>query len=158
MTVAMLVILKNSAISTLFLVRRFCLKQRKVRMRPRGYQTLQSVPKVDRLSMASMKLYLQDNSIEQVDEHGNSRLHQLVLSEKAETLEEVALEKPHQLFMLNKQGQTPLDICLEDEKACANLDATKDQEELQEQFKMYASAGNGKSAKAKMSTKVVDEA
>lgn len=71
----------------------------------------------------------------------------------------MALEKPQQLFMLNKLGQTPLDICIEDDSASANLDATKDQEELQEQFKMYASnSSNSKNTKAKMTTKVVDEA
>ena len=60
--------------------------------------------------------------------------------------------------MLNKLGQTPLDLCIEDESLASNLEATEDQEELQEQFKMYASYGsNGKNAKAKMTTKVVDE-
>ena len=45
---------------------------------------------------------LQDNSIEKVDLRGNNQLHQLVAYEKAETLEEMALENPQHLFMLNK--------------------------------------------------------
>lgn len=64
MVVGALVLLKNLIIVSVFATRRYCLKKKKVQMRPRGYQTLQSVPKVDRLSMASMKAYLQDNSIE----------------------------------------------------------------------------------------------
>jgi len=43
-------------------------------------------------------------------------LHEIVKArEDPEVLHEAANKNPHQLFMLNKHGQTPLDICIEDE-------------------------------------------
>lgn len=100
--VSVAVLVKNVAILTVFFVRTVIERRESVQMRPQSYQVLQNVPKIDRLSMASMKLYLQDNSIEKVDLRGNNQLHQLVAYEKAEALEEMALENPQQLFMLNK--------------------------------------------------------
>ena len=74
-----------------------------------------------------------------------------------ETLEELALEKPYQLFILNKNGQTPLDICIEDLSISANLEATQDQDEIQKQLQNLLTQTKESKKKVQMSTKIVDE-
>ena len=49
--------------------------------------------------------------------------------EEEAQIHETAANNPHQLFMLNKHGQTPLDICIEDE-CFHNLEATQEDSAL----------------------------
>ena len=76
------------------------------------------------------------------DEDGNTHLHRVILAERTEVIEELALEKPQELFIVNRQGQTPLDMCIEDDEPCKILNQpinTKKDAEMDERFRMYTS-------------------
>lgn len=134
-------------------------------MRPLGYQTLQNVPKVDKLSIASMDMYLRSPDHQDIiDEDGNTHLHRIALHDRTEVIEDRALDKPQELFIVNRMGQTPLDICIEDDESCKIIKRKpKEKEEMDERFRMYTSIQimhqkEQKSGKSKMSTRVGDEA
>ena len=90
------------------------------------------------------------------DDGGNSNLHLKVrLDEDVSILQETALKYPHQLFILNKRGQTPLDIMIEDELEDAAMVAEEKQETLEsEKVKVKPT---GYSSKPFRPTKIMDE-
>ena len=66
---------------------------------------------------------------EVVDPDGNTQLHGLIKQDAdIDVICRFAEESPHQLFILNKSGQTPLDIYLEDEQIF-NLDSTLEEQD-----------------------------
>ena len=90
---------------TVFCIRKFIEHRETVSLRPKSYQSLDKVPKLDKESMESMRLYLLDNTTLKRDDEGNNDLHRLIREqEPLEGVQEVATAHPQQLFMLNKHG------------------------------------------------------
>lgn len=59
-----------------------------------------------------------------VDQFGNTKIHQLVVNENELNSMRLQLgEAPHHLFMLNKYGQTPLDITIQEGVDAATQEA-----------------------------------
>lgn len=75
-----------------------------------------------------MKAYLMEPNKEIIDAQGNNELHSVVLAMNDEELLAKTKLIPHQLYMLNKRGQSPLDICIESD-ILNNMDSTKDLEQ-----------------------------
>ena len=75
--------------------------------------------------MIAMKNYLLDPDSEIIDASGNTQLHLLAQNDE-DVLSLPDLHNcPHRLFMLNNEGMTPLDICIQDE-ILDNLDFTQE--------------------------------
>lgn len=96
--------------------------------RPQSFQS-QFGHKLDTESMIAMEALLKEGLRER-DIEGNSKLHQLIKQdEDLDLIEDCIKEAPHELFILNKRGQTPLDLFVEGEiLPSSSLDQTQDQE------------------------------
>ena len=85
--------------------------------------------KLDLVSMEAMTKFFtkQVDNENHRDGDGNSKLHMVVRQdEDLEVLEQAITDAPYELFMLNKRGQTPLDIYIEDDIMPSALEATQD--------------------------------
>ena len=60
----------------------------------------------------NLRGYLQEPDAQQMDEEGNTTLHQATKLDDASYLETQVTKNPHLLFMLNKEGYTPLDVAI----------------------------------------------
>jgi hypothetical protein len=103
--------LKNLAIVTIYTVRRYVDNREDPPMRPR---TGVNLSKVELEAFVHMQSYLIDPHDDGCDADGNTSIHQLMkLEPDWAAFEHQMSDYPHQLFMLNKMGQTPLDCTIE---------------------------------------------
>ena len=125
---SVLVLVKDVTVLTIFGIRKFIEKREDASLRPHCYPVVQPVTKLDKESMLAMKAYLLDPLKEAADADGNTATHTLAQrDDDLGGLKQSATKCPHHLFMLNKHGQTPLDICIE-EDWLSNLEATQEQD------------------------------
>ena len=81
--------------------------------------------KIARETSINIKNYLMDPIDDKVDDYGNTTMHQLTKFERMDDYKALIDNNPHLLFMLNKQGMTPLDVAIneqDEDKAKALMD------------------------------------
>ncbi len=118
-----LLFIKDATLLTLYMIRRFIDGASAPELRPKA--TGQIFRKVSRENALNIRNYLMDPNDGAVDEEGNTTMHQLTKFEDVNDLQNQISSNPHMLFMLNKQGMTPLDIAInekEEEKAKIFID------------------------------------
>ena len=81
-------------------------------------------------AFSHIQSYLIDPHDDGVDPDGNTTVHQLMRYETNWFAFEAQLsDLPHHLFMLNKEGQTPLDVAILETIAAADVKARKSREQ-----------------------------
>ena len=108
---------------TLFIIRRFIDQSSNPEMRPKLQGKIFS--KIARETSINIKNYLMDPIDDKVDDYGNTTMHQLTKFERMDDYKALIDNNPHLLFMLNKQGMTPLDVAIneqDEDKAKALMD------------------------------------
>jgi len=113
MILSVLMFIKNLGLITIYVIRRFIDHREDPPMRPRttGY----NFSKVEKEAFAQIQGYLIDPHDDGVDIDGNTTVHQLLKTEpNSQRIESRLHDLPHHLFMLNKFGQTPLDIAIQE--------------------------------------------
>jgi hypothetical protein len=108
--ISLALFLKDLALVTIFLMRRYIEGAQSVSLRPKTELIIKKEPKLDRQSIKSMR-YLLENPIEEYNKNGDTQLHEKIKS--SQCIEESVALNPHQMFMINKNGQTPLDLCID---------------------------------------------
>ena len=122
---------KNLAVMTIFVIRKFIDGAEDPPMRPRT--SLQKMSRVEMEAFSHIQSYLIDPHDDGVDPDGNTTVHQLMRYETDWFAFEAQLaDLPHHLFMLNKQGQTPLDVAILETIAAADVRARKTREKAAE--------------------------
>ena len=100
---------KNISFFTIYGIKRIIDRNDEVEMRPRTHKYITTL---DLEAFSHIQDYL-INPQEDEDELGNTKVHKMVFTETDINTWTVQLsEHPHHLFMLNKEGQTPLDITI----------------------------------------------
>ena len=102
-------LVKNIIYFTVFVTQRgFDGLERKLRPR-----SLKSAPKIiSQDAYYNLQNYLKDTADHPVDQEGNTTLHQATRYEEVGLLETHATQNPHMLFLLNNEGNTPLDTAI----------------------------------------------
>ena len=105
-------IVKGVALVTIYTIRRFVDNSADPPMRPR---TGANLSKIEMEAFSHVQSYLIDPHDDGVDADGNTTIHQLMRFEPDwKSFDRQMTDLPHQLFMLNKSGQTPLDTTIMD--------------------------------------------
>jgi len=76
--ISLLVAIKDIGLITVFLIRVYIEHRDGVFLRPQSYGQMQETPKLDKSSLLSMKAYLLEGSTVEVDESGNTEMHEIV--------------------------------------------------------------------------------
>ena len=106
-------LLKNLAILVIFVIRKFVDNREEPQMRPRTSGI--NFSRVEKEAFSSIQSYLIDPHDDGMDNDGNTTIHQLTrFNPDYKSFESKINEFPHHLFMLNKFGQTPLDIAIQE--------------------------------------------
>lgn len=117
------VFIKDVALLTLFSIRKFIDNSSNPELRPKSISLVFS--RINRETAMNIKSYLMDPVINGIDKEGNCSMHQLTKFEQLQDLEDQISSSPHLLFLLNKNGLTPLDVAInskDDEKAKLMID------------------------------------
>jgi hypothetical protein len=110
MLVLVLNLIRNVSFITILTIRRTIDRDEDSPMRP---HTNRQMSRHEMEAFACMQAYLLDPQDDGADEHGNTKTHLLVKHENSlRVLESQLGDNPHHLFMLNKEGQTPLDLTI----------------------------------------------
>ena len=113
---------KNLGVLTIFVIRKFIDGAEDPPMRPRT--SSQKMSRVEMEAFSHIQSYLIDPHDDGVDPDGNTTVHQLMRYETDWFAFEAQLaDLPHHLFMLNKEGQTPLDVAILETVAAADVKA-----------------------------------
>jgi hypothetical protein len=73
----------------------------------------EQLTRVEREAVRHIRSYLIDPHDDGVDNEGNTTVHQLIIKKPDwDDFEPQLADFPHHLFMLNKHGQTPLDVAI----------------------------------------------
>lgn len=127
--VSVLLLLKNTGLLVVFIVRKYLEHRSQVAFRPCPEEASQELPKLNKQSIKAMQHYLLDPaSALQLDDFGNSALHTLAQdsSSSLKDLQTLAESHPYLLFVLNHKGYVPLDLCILNSEYSDHLDATQD--------------------------------
>lgn len=102
-------LIRNLGFCTIYATRKWIDGIEDAKMRP---QTAGTESMIQNEKFAYIQAYLMDPH-DCTDEHGNTHAHQVVVSETdISTLKTKLQHEPHFLFMLNKEGHTPLDTSI----------------------------------------------
>jgi len=111
MIVTVLMFVKNLTFITVFMIRKFIDNTADPPMRP--YTGQLAMNKVEKEAFDHIQGYLIDPHDDGVDQEGNTTMHQLMkYEEDLDTFIDRMKDLPHHLFMLNKEGHSPLDIAI----------------------------------------------
>jgi len=114
-----LMFIKNLSVVTIFAIQKFIDGADDPPMRPR---TSKKLSRVEMEAFNHIQSYLIDPHDDGIDNEGNTTVHQLMRYESDWYAFEGQLsDLPHHLFMLNKCGQTPLDVAIQETIAATDV-------------------------------------
>ena len=108
--ISFLLFVKDLALLVVFFTQR-CFDGLDVWLRPGMRETIDG-RRIERDVYFNLRGYLQDPDAQPLDEEGNTSLHQATRLEDPAELESQLAKNPHLLFMLNREGLTPLDVAV----------------------------------------------
>ena len=115
---------KNLSVMTIFIIRKFIDGAEDPPMRPRT--SAQKMSRVEMEAFSHIQSYLIEPHDDGIDNDGNTTVHQLMRYESDWFAFEAQLsDLPHHLFMLNKFGQTPLDVAIQETIAAVDTQTKK---------------------------------
>ena len=136
MLILALMLIKNLSLVTIFIIRKSIDGMIDPDMRPETNH--RKISKIELEAFNHIQSYLIDPHDDGCDENGNTTVHQLMRYEpECSGFADQLSDFPHHLFMLNKYGQTPLDIAIQETIEAVDLEA-----------QMRASAKHGKAKEA----------
>ena len=122
MLVLAFMLIKNLSLVTIFVIRKSIDGLIDPDMRPET--THRKASRIELEAFNHIQSYLIDPHDDGVDENGNTTVHQLMRYEPDCTyFSDQLSDFPHHLFMLNKYGQTPLDIAIQETIEAVDLEA-----------------------------------
>lgn len=107
---ALLLFLRDVTLISIFFVKKFIDQTQEPLIRPQGAGRYMS--RVEMEASTNISNYLLDQKDENIDEDGNTSLHQVTKMEGLQEMDMAAFASPHMLFLINKEGCTPLCIAI----------------------------------------------
>lgn len=111
---SILLFIKDVTLITLFFIKKFIDQTQEPLIRPLAEGKVLS--KIEMEATNNISNYIIDQKDISMDEEGNTSLHQLTKFDALSDLETQVYQQPHLLFLLNKDGCTPLDLAINEQQ------------------------------------------